>query len=462
MARPAAVAGWAGLSVAAAAIGATALAGPSAAEAPLGTHAGATPPFHLDAHPSAWLVTALPAGAVAAGVAALLLVLTRRWRPDPRRLMIAGAVVTAVLALLPPIGSADPISYASYGRMVVTGHDAYTTAPAELADHDPVAAAVEPPWQHEPSVYGPLATGEQAVVAAVGGADPARVVWLLGLLNAAAFIGVGLLLLRRASEPEGRLRAAALWSANPLLWLVIVAGAHLDVLVAAVATAAVVVGLRRPLAGAALAGVAATVKPPGGLVWLAVAWPLRRRPGRLAAAAAVAAAVVVAAYAAVTPEAERQLSRAARRVSHATPWRPLLDSGHVSRSVIGVLALALAAALAVLLARRRGTVPVAAIAVAVTTAYVLAAPYALAWYDAVPWALLPLAAASWRDSVLLAHTSVLALAYVPGRDAVPLHGTLHAITSTMRNDIAPVALAALVVATVVLAVSRRGGPAGSG
>ena len=58
-----------------------------------------------------------------------------------------------------------------------------------------------------------------------------------------------------------------------------------------------------------------------------------------------------------------------------------------------------------------------------TTAYVLAAPYALPWYDALPWALLPLVATSWRSWLLLAHTTVLSLAYLPGRDAVHLHGT---------------------------------------
>ena len=49
--------------------------------------------------------------------------------------------VAAVLALLPPIGSADPLSYAAYGHMVTTGHDPYSTRPAALAGTDPVAAA---------------------------------------------------------------------------------------------------------------------------------------------------------------------------------------------------------------------------------------------------------------------------------------------------------------------------------
>jgi alpha-1,6-mannosyltransferase len=444
---------------------ATAALGPSAAEAPLGRHdGGATPPLHVSAAPPDWLVTLLPALAVVFGAAALALVLLGRWRPPPARLAGVGIAAVAVLALLPPVGSADPLSYASYGRMVVTGHNPYTTKPAALAAHDPVAAAVETPWQHEPSVYGPLATGEQAVAAAVGGADPARVVFVLDLVGALVFVAVGLLLLRTATDDAARLRAAALWSANPLLWLQMVAGGHLDVLVALAALAAVLASRRRPVVGAGLAGVAGIIKPTGALVWLAIAWPARRSLRRLALLALPAGAVVVAAYAVVGTPAVRQLGRAGRRVSHGTPWRPVLDHLHTPRGVISALALVVAAVLAVVIARRRGGTSVPLVAVAVTMAYVLAAPYALPWYDALPWALLPLVAASWRDWPLLAHTTVLSLAYLPGRDAVALHGVLQQLTSGMRSVLAPVLLTVLLAAVVVVgrsAASRREAPAGN-
>jgi alpha-1,6-mannosyltransferase len=355
-----------------------------------------------------------------------------------------------VLAVLPPIGSADPLSYASYGRMVATGHDPYTTTPAGVASHDPVAAAVETPWQHEPSVYGPLATGEQAVAAHIGGSDPARIVLVLDLLGALAYVGTGLLLLRAAADDTARGRAAALWCANPVLWLQLVVGAHLDVFVAGLAVGAVITARRRPLVGAALSGAAAIVKPPGGLVWLAIAWPSRRDPRQLAKLVAAAAVVVVPAYAGAGTAALRQLRRAGRRVSHGTPWRFVLDVLHSPRGLITTLALVLAAALTVLIARRRGGTTVPLVALAVTLAYVLAAPYALPWYDALPWALLPLVVLSWRDWLLLAHTTVLSLAYLPGRDAVALHGTLRVLTSGMRSVVAPLLLAAIVVATSFL------------
>jgi hypothetical protein len=447
---------------AAACIATTALLGPSAAEAPLGRHGGsAAPPWQLGASPPDWLVTLLPALAVVMGAAAVSLVLLGKWRPRPRRLAAAGLLTAAMLAFLPPIGSADPLSYASYGRMVTTGHDPYTTTPASLAARDRVAAAVETPWQHEPSVYGPLGTGEQAAAALIGGASPARIVLVLDLLGALAFAGVGLLLLRVAPDDAARIRAASLWCANPLLWLQLVAGAHLDVLVAGLALTAVVAARRRPVAGAALAGVAAIVKPPGGLVWLAIAWPARRDPRQLAKLAAAAAIVVVPSYAAVGTAALRQLQRAGRRVSHGTPWRFVLDVVHAPRGVVTTLALLLAAALTVAIARHRGATTVPLVAVAVTMAYVLAAPYALPWYDALPWALLPLLALSWRHWLLLAHTTVLSLAYLPGRDAVHLHGTLRPLTSGMRSVISPVLLTALVVAAVLLTRRPVGSPAGS-
>ena len=450
------------LAVAAAALGVTALLGPSAAEAPLGQHDdGATPPLHLSAHPPAWLVTTLLAVAVVAGTIAVVTVLTHRWRPPARRLCLAGLAVAAGLALLPPVASADPLSYASYGHMVTTGHDPWTTTPHQLAGHDPVAAAVEPPWQDEPAVYGPLAAGEQAVASSIAGDDVALTVWLLDILGTATFILVGWLLVRGARDEPTRLRRAALWAANPLLWLQLVAGAHLDVAVAALALGAVTVGRRRPAAGSALAGAAALVKPPGGLAWAGLAWTARRDPRRLAVLVAAAAVVVVPAYAIAGRGVVRELSRASRRVSHGTPWRPIVTWTHLDRSVVGALALLLALALVTLLLRRADRDDPATVAAAAALAYVLAAPYALPWYDALPWALLLVIAASWWDWLLLAHTTVLSLAYLPGRDAVPLHGALASLTHAMRNDVAPVVLALLLVAVAASGLNAQRSSAAS-
>src|SRR5450755_17938 len=109
----------------------TAALGPSAAAQ---SWPGA-PPIAAHLHPSAGLVTALLVVAVLAGGYGLLgclHALKHAWAPDPKRLLAASALVVAVLAFLPPVGSADPGSYVGYGRLAATGHDPYATAPATL------------------------------------------------------------------------------------------------------------------------------------------------------------------------------------------------------------------------------------------------------------------------------------------------------------------------------------------
>jgi hypothetical protein len=450
------------LVLAAGCLGVTQLLGPSATEAALGRgDNSATPPWHLGAAPPDWLVVLLPALAVVAGAGTVALALTGRWRPGARRVTIAGALVVAALSMLPPIGSADSLSYAAYGRMAATGHDPYSTTPAGLArTGDPVAAAVEVPWQHTPSVYGPIATAEQAAASAIAGRDVALTVWLLGLVNAVAFAAVGLIGLRVAGGEASRRRVAALWSANPLLWLAVGSGAHLDVLAALPAVAATAVVGRSRLGAGALAGAALSVKAPAGLVLVALAWVHRRSRRDLAALFGGAALVAVPGYAVAGTAAFHQLSRASRLVSLATPWRLLVDAAHPPRRLIGLLAFAVFVLLVAALARR-GPRPrgVAAVAALLTVAYVLAAPYALPWYDVLPWALLPLAAASWRDWVLLAHTTVLSLSYLPGRAAAVLHGALYDVTWDMRTDVAPPLLLLLLLAVAVAAWNRRLEPA---
>jgi hypothetical protein len=393
--------------------------------------------------------------AVLSGLVVVVLGLTGRWRPRPARLLVAGILAASALSLLPPIGSADTLSYAAYGRMVVTGHDPWSTTPRQLAaTGDPVGRAVEVPWQDAPSVYGPIATAEQAAGSEVAGSNVALTVLLLDIVGAVVFAGAGLLLHRLADDDAGRRRAAVLWAGNPLLWLQLV-GARLALLAAGAALAAVAVASRNRLAAGALAGVAASVKAPLGLVWLALVWSGRR--SRRAVIELTVGALVVAGtgYAVAGTAIFRQLHRASRMVSLGTPWRPIADLG-ISRGLISALALLLLAIVVAALARMhpqiRGGTP-AGLALAVTLGYTLAAPYSLPWYDAVPWVLLPLLAASRLDAVLLAHTTILSLAYLPGRAAVQLHGVLHALTWGMRTDASPALLALLLVG---IAVSARG------
>ena len=237
-------AGLAAIGVSVALTVAVAAAGPSVMEPALPGRPG-QPPWSLGAHPSAYLVVGLTAAALAAGTLGLVLVLRAirdGWRVPARLVLIAGLLAAAALTLLPPFGSSDQLSYAAYGRMLVTGHNPYTTTPAQLAAlGDPIARAVQD-WFTTPSVYGPLATGIQGLASLVGGTSVRLTVFGLGLANLAAFAVTALLLHRMTrSDPARQLRAAVLWACNPLLLQVLVAGAHVDGQAAVFGVAAVAV-----------------------------------------------------------------------------------------------------------------------------------------------------------------------------------------------------------------------------
>ena len=377
----------------------------------------------------------------------------------------------AVLVAVPPLGSADHLSYAAYGRIATQGADPYLTPPSGFrGGSDPVASAVQPPWQDTPSVYGPVATGAMASVSFVAGPSVRRTVWLWQLLCGSAFLIVAWLLDRAVrADPEGRARAAVLWTLNPLLLGQLVLGAHVDVLAAAFAVAGLVAGARRPLVAGALLGAAVSVKAPYALFGVALLWGVRGWPRRdllrtVLLGLAGVLVVAVPAHLAAGPHVFDQLSAASRYVSIATPWRPisnavdLLIAPGALRPLVTPLALALGLALGALVARRRllpaaiaaarpGPVPppVIAVAAGLTAGWLLTAPYALPWYAALAWPALALAPATALDRALLAQLTVLTVAYVPGR-VVGLTPSVETVTLALRRYAAPVLLAALIVA----------------
>lgn len=380
-----------------------AAAGPSVMEPALPGRAG-QPPWAAGLHLPACLAVALTAAALVTGAAGLGLCLhagARGWRVSPRALLLAGLLAAVALALLPPFGSSDHLSYAAYGRMAVTGHDPYTTTPAALARlGDPVARAVQD-WRHSPSVYGSLATAAQALASLAGGTSVRLTVFVLSALGAVAFAVTGLLLYRLAGRcRERQLRAVLLWAFNPLLLQVLVAGAHVDGLavvfgVAAVtlfgfalhhgargdstARAAGVAGLAGVAAGMAFAVKVSLMLVPVGLIAAAgLGWWARRDgapdgagdPGRRRHLAAAAAGLVVGfavtAAAAFVPWGRESLGPALRAgsfASFASPWRGvraalgLLTGEPVADTVIKAGAVVLALAVLALFVR-----PLAALA----------------------------------------------------------------------------------------------------
>jgi hypothetical protein len=399
-------AGRVGLAVTAASIAATiatGLAGPSAMEPALPGRPG-QPPWSFGLHLSPYAAVGLAAVALAAGTVGLGLCLhaaRRGWTMSPRAIVAAGLIAAAVITLVPPFGSSDHLSYAAYGRMVVTGHNPYLTTPAMLARlGDPVAQAVQD-WRASPSVYGSLATGGQALASWIGGDSARLTVFVLSLLGLAAFAGTGLLLhvLTRGSRRR-QLRAGLLWTLNPLLLHVLVAGAHVDGQAIAFGVAAIAIfaiGMPRAPAGAhplqrlavaaaagAAAGLAAAVKlsfvlVAAGLVVAAVlAWwprsapgssaPNRRRPAPgawrplILAVGGVAGGFAVTAALAFLPwglGSAAPALRAGKLVSIGSPWRAVRSGLHLwlgigegnAGNIVRAGAIVLAVLLVVLFAR---------------------------------------------------------------------------------------------------------------
>ncbi len=481
------------LAASAATLIATAALGPSAAVEPL----PGTPPLGAAAHPPSVLVTALLVITVIAGaygVLGCLDALKRGWALRVRWLLAASMLVAVGLGLMAPVGSSDPGSYAAYGRLAATGHDPYVTAPDALTG--PYQGLAEEPWRATPSVYGPIATGEQWLAATIAGNSqhaPAYAVFLLGIVNALAFVATGLLLQRLARGQAGRRRAAVLFSANPLLLFEGVAGAHLDVVVALFVVAALYVFRwamdRVPLgalAAGALAGVAAGFKASAGLVGLGLAWVAATMNSRrhLVALAAGAAAVLVPSYLLAGPHVFDQLRQASNFVSFADPWRLVthpLESvlGHDSaRTLIKTGAWIAFVVLALLLNRglpgprpetvRAGfvetSVAAARAGLVLVLAWLLTAPYVLPWYAIVAFALLALLPASGFDRLLVFWTAILAVAYLPGRasvadsmagGSVKLPGWLHGALDVWKSGFAPVLLFGIAVIAALLCVRPR-------
>ena len=463
---------------------AVAILGPSVMEPALPGRRG-QPPWAFPTHLPPALAVTLAAAALAAGTLGLGLCLRaahRGWLVSPRAILCAGIIAAAAMAVVPPFGSSDHLSYAAYGRMVVTGHNPYTTTPAMLARlGDPVARAVQD-WRTSPSVYGSLATGGQALASLVGGTSVRLTVFVLSLLNVAAFAATGLLLhrLTRGSRPR-QFRAALLWTFNPLLVPVLVAGEHVDSQAIFFGVAAIAVfSLGMPddssqasaarifllaVAAGGLAGLGTAVKltmalVAAGLAVAAAAGWWRRWRWLAVAGSGLATGFAVIVAASLAPwgfTTLRPALRAGSYVSIGSPWRLVRDglqhmaglAEGTADDLVRVGAIALAAALLVLLLRvlsglviRDGGVSAGATwatrgaaaegtgadlagmtaccVFAFVFAWLVAWPYVLPWYDGLGWAalaLLPISAAPALDWLLLARTAALAFGYLPARTA---------------------------------------------
>ena len=341
------------------------------------------------------------------GLAGMLWANSLGWRPNPRRVFWSAAAVVAVVVNITPVGTSDPASYATYGRIAALGHNPYVYLPVDLPGgiHNPYTALVDPRWRTTPSVYGPVATWIHLAAALVGGSRPWLTIWILMIVTGIAFLAAGYLLLRSAANP---VRAGLIWAANPLLIYLLVMGAQLDAFLALAGIAAILISRRgttawHDLAVGVLIGVAGAIKVNAVFIALGIAVPLIRGRAwvRLLRTAAVAAVATAGLYFfSYGADALKPLPKASARVISPSFWGLVQFIGHhldpanpaATSMLIGVLWPPLFLALAWYLYNRLSPdVPaVLAATCALTFAWVLVAPWSLPWYTALAWVTLAL------------------------------------------------------------------------
>jgi hypothetical protein len=360
------------------------------------------------------------------GVAGMLWANSRGWSPNPRRVFWSAAAVIAVLVNITPVGTSDPASYATYGRIAALGHNPYVYLPADLPGgiHNPYTALVDSRWQRTPSVYGPVATWTHLSAALVGGSRPWLTIWALMIMTGIAFLAAGYLLLRSAANP---VRACLIWVANPLLIELLVMGAQLDAFVALAGIAAILILRRHPrvwhdLAAGLVLGVAGAIKANAVFIGLGVAVPLIRERAwarllRTGAATAVAALGLY--YFSYSADALKPLPEVSTRVISPSIWQLIRIIGEnldpadpsATSTLIAVLWPPMLLALAWYLYHRLSPdVPaVLAATCALTFAWVLVAPWSLPWYTALAWVTLALLPRNSLTRWLMLATGLLAV-----------------------------------------------------
>jgi hypothetical protein len=413
-----------------------------------------------------WFAALASAGGVAAG----LLALRRGARLNARLLLIIGLITVAVLTVLPPAGSTDPLDYATYGRLLLLGHSPYVYTPHYLRHlHDSFAQSVPLVWSRNVSVYGPLATTEQFLAAKLGGSSPALIVFWLKLWNSAGFAAVAVALHRLLrADPAQRLRAHLLWTLNPLLLWDLVEAGHLDVLAAAAGLFGLLVlgrqapgerpALARVLAAGVLLGAAADLKINYALFGLGAAWALRRFPAALAAAGAAALAVLVPSYAWFGTPAVKALLGRRDSASADNFYRLILPTHHF----VGVIAAILVVAVAILALRRLPpgdpSRPTIRPTVALAAAWLFLWPYQLPWYDAMIICVLVLYPASRLDWLVLARLTAGTIANMPGNPLLPHGHVLNLLDHYAIHVVAPLVILGAAVGLVALCWSGRWNP----
>ncbi|MEU4190768.1 polyprenol phosphomannose-dependent alpha 1,6 mannosyltransferase MptB [Kribbella sp. NPDC026611] len=187
---------------------------------------------------------------------------------------------SAPLLLIPPLFSRDAWSYAAQGALVAKGYNPYDVGPGVLSGH--IVEAVDPMWMQTPAPYGPLPLAYGGLMAHLT-MDPYLLMLAHRLLAVVGIVLIAWAVPRLATacrvDP-----AFATWLVvlNPMLITHGIGAAHNDVLMLGLACSAFALALTGHWGTAAVvAGAAAAVKLPGGLVVIAIAAVMSPLAGRL-------------------------------------------------------------------------------------------------------------------------------------------------------------------------------------
>jgi hypothetical protein len=457
------------------------VAGPSAAVPPFRS-AAPWPPYcgHISMSPV--LVSFVTWAAViigGAGLGAGLVAVGRGWRPRPRYLIIGAVVAVVALTLVPPVGSTDMLDYVIYGRIAALGHSPYVMTPFQLKRlGDPVGAVAPVTWEHDPSVYGPLATLTEKWASQLAGASVARTLLWLKVWNALAYLAIVVALDRLLrSDAQRRLRAHLLWSLNPLMLLAVMTGGHIDGLAAAFGVIGLLAfrraDIRSGLVAGVLVGAAVAVKAPFALFAVGLAWAGLRSARTLAAIGVGLAAVLLPSYlVAGKPAVLAAIDRGAAGVDLYQPWQLMYRTlhwhgpSHRIDALAVVAALALAALLLWRLPEGPPALPAIRVTLALSLAWLVTSPQQRPWFDAMIFPLLAVMPATQLDWIALLRAVVASVAELPGvlyYTALRPHW-LAETADIIDRGLTPLILLVLTIWLIWLCVNRRwdAGPGSAG
>jgi alpha-1,6-mannosyltransferase len=208
-------------------------------------------------------------------------------------------------------------------------------------------------------------------------------------------------------------------------------------------------------------------------------WSLRADRRRMIKLCLGGGIAMVGLYAVVGLEALQQARSNSSFISTGTPHKVLLSlfslflPGPLVRTVLAILAWVGLIVVAILLSQvfpkslvpqthPEDRTPDAIRYTAIyAIAWVLTAMYSLPWYDVIAWVALAAVAASKVDGLMVVRTTMLAIAYVPGRDpharqvAASLSDSLEFFSARLRDTICPAIELAVLIGLIVWA--RRNG-----